>query len=49
MEAGKSPGTDGLPAKFYKFFWNDISHTLVKALNYGYEIGQLSVTQRRDN
>ena len=49
MEAGKSPGTDSLPAKFYKFFWNDISHTLVKALNYGYEIGQLSVTQRRDN
>ena len=47
MEAGKSPGTDGLPPEFYKFFWNDISDTLVKALNYGYEIGQLSVTQRR--
>ena len=45
MEAGKSPGTDGLPAEFYKFFWNDISDTLVKALNYGYEIGQLSVAQ----
>ena len=47
MEADKSPGTDGLPAEFYKFFWNDISDTLIKALNYGYEIGQLSVTQRR--
>ena len=46
MEAGKSPGTDGLPPEFYKFFWNDISDTLVKALNYGYEIGQLSVTQK---
>jgi len=29
MEAGKSPGTDGLRAEFYKFFWNDISDTLV--------------------
>ena len=47
MEAGKSLGTDGLPAEFYKFFWNDISDMLVKALNYGYEMGQLSVTQRR--
>ena len=47
MEADKSPGTDGLPAEFYKFFWNDISDTLIKALNYGYEVGQLSVTQRR--
>ena len=47
MEVGKSPGTDGLPAEFYKFFWNDISDTFGKALNYGYEIGQLSVTQRR--
>ena len=50
-EAGKSPETDALPAEFYKFFWNDISDTLVKALNYGYEIGQLSAgdAKKRDN
>ena len=38
MEAGKSLGTDGLPTEFYKFFWNDISDTAVKALNHGYEL-----------
>ena len=43
----KTPGTDGLPAKFYKVFWKDISSTLISALNYAYEIGKLSITQRR--
>ena len=47
MEAEKTPGTDGLPAEFYKVFWKDISVTLIDALNYAYEKGQLSVTQRR--
>ena len=47
MEAEKTPGTDGLPAEFYKVFWKDISVTLIDALNYAYEKGQLPVTQRR--
>ena len=25
MESGKSPGTDGIPAEFYKVFWDDLS------------------------
>ena len=25
MESDKTPGTDGLPAEFYKVFWKDIS------------------------
>ena len=29
MEMGKSPGTDGLPAEFYKVFWNDVSTHLL--------------------
>ena len=47
MGTEKTPGTDGLPADFYKVFWNDISAILTRALNYASETGQLSVTQRR--
>ena len=47
MESEKTPGTDGLPAEFYKVFWRDISSILINALNYAYETGQLSITQRR--
>ena len=47
MESAKTPGTDGLPAEFYKVFWRDISSFLISALNYGFDSGHLSVTQRR--
>ena len=47
MESDKSPGTDGLPAEFYKIFWDDMSSVLIDALNYSYNVGQLSITQRR--
>ena len=47
MESEKTPGTDGLPAEFYKVFWKDISSILTSALNFAYESGQLSVTQKR--
>ena len=39
MESGKSPETDGLPAEFYKIFWNDISTFLIDTLN-------MSISQR---
>ena len=29
MESNKSPGSDGLPAEFYKVFWNDLHHYLL--------------------
>ena len=47
MESDKTPGTDGLPAEFYKVFWSDISSYLISTLNYGFDSGRLSVTQRR--
>ena len=45
MESDKTPGTDGLPAEFYKVFWKDISTILIKSLNFAYEKDQLSITQ----
>ena len=47
MESGKSPGTDGLPAEFYKVFWNDVSTFLIDALNLSFSKGYLSISQRR--
>lgn len=47
MECNKTPGSDCLPAEFYKVFWNDISDLFLNSINYAYRIGQLSVTQRR--
>ena len=47
MEPDKSPGTDGLPSEFYQSFWSDVSKPLLKALNYDFEIGQLSISQKQ--
>ena len=47
MGTEKTPEAESLPAEFYKVFWNDKSAILIRALNYAYETGQLSVTQRR--
>ena len=47
MQCNKTPGSDGLPAEFYKVFWNDIADFFLKSINQAYHAGQLSVTQRR--
>ena len=47
MTDSKTPGTDGLPAEFYKLFWSDISDALISALNFVYDTGKLPITQRR--
>ena len=46
MECNKTPGSDELPAEFYKVFWNDIADLFLKSVNYAHQTGQLSVTQR---
>ena len=43
----ESPGNDGLTAEFYKTFWNAIGNLLVDSLNYSYECGELSNTQKQ--
>lgn len=43
----KSPGLDGFTMEFYKFFWLDLGHFLLKSINYAYNCGQLSVTQKQ--
>ena len=47
MKNGKSPGQDGFTVEFLKFFWIDISSFVLRSLNYGYRIGNLSVTQKQ--
>ena len=39
---GKTPGTDGLTAEFYKFFWNDINDLLLSSTNFALQYGRLS-------
>jgi len=43
----KSPGIDGIPADFYKVFWNDIASYLVNAINKAFQKGEMSVNHRR--
>ena len=47
MASNKSPGTDGLPAEFYKVFWDYVKPFLLNALICSYTNGHLSITQRR--
>ena len=47
FDNNKTPGTDGLPAEFYRFFWPDICHDLVASYNFASEHGMLSIRKRR--
>ena len=47
MDTGKSPSTDSLTAEFYIAFWAVLGNDLVEVLNYGFQHGQLFVSQRR--
>ena len=33
LKNNKTPGTDGLTAEFYQFFWQDIKHVLLASIN----------------
>jgi exonuclease III/hemoglobin-like flavoprotein len=47
MKNNKSPGPDGFPVEFFKFFWPDLSKFILNSLNYGYKNGTLSITQKQ--
>ena len=47
MKNGKSPGSDGFTAEFYKFFWIDIKYLVLDSLNYAFHNGELSIDQKR--
>ena len=44
---GKAPGNDGLTAEFYKGFWNLLGQQLTDSLNYFFEHGELSTSQKQ--
>ncbi len=47
LQNSKTPGTDGLLADFYKFFWIDISTFVFDSITYAMENGVLSIEQKR--
>ena len=46
MKSDKSPGSDGLPAEFYNFFWDEIGDTLVEVRNFCFNRGLLTESMR---
>ena len=46
MKNGKSPGSDGFPAEFFKFFWRQLGGFVLRSLNEGFTKGEMSCTQR---
>ena len=47
MKNEKSPGSDGYTSEFFKFFWKDLGKFVFRSINYGYNKGELSVTQKQ--
>ena len=43
----KTPGSDGLPAEFYKVFWQDIKEYLIASYQYSHDIDSLSYSQKQ--
>ena len=45
MKNDKSPESDGLTKEFYVCFFNEVSSTLITALNHSFTTGMLSTSQ----
>jgi hypothetical protein len=46
LPSGKSPGIDGLPAEFLRFFWEDLKHDFYDVLSESFETGTLPETMK---
>ena len=46
MKSNKSPGSDGFTTEFFKCFWSKLGYFIVRSINYGYMVGELSSTQK---
>ena len=46
MSNNKSPGYGGFTVEFFKFFWNDLGHFLVRSINYAFHKRELTVNQK---
>ena len=42
-----APGSDGLTASFYKFFWCQIKDMVTNSITHAYEAGELSISQKK--
>ena len=47
MQSNKTPGNDGLSKEFYLAFFDILCPNLLKCLNYAFEVGELSTSQRQ--
>lgn len=47
FDNNKTPGTDGLPAQYYRFLCPDICHDLLASYNFASKHGMLFISQRR--
>ena len=47
MTNGKTPGNDGLSVEFYRTFWENLKSTLHSSVQYSFQVGKLSISQRQ--
>ena len=47
MKNNKTPGIDGFPAEFYKVFWSKLKFVILRALNSGYDNGEMSYSLKQ--
>ena len=38
---------DGIPAEFYKIFWNSVGELMTEVFNHYFELGQMSNSQKQ--
>ena len=45
FDARKTPENDGIPAEFYKIFWNSVGVFMTEVFNHSFVLGQMSSSQ----